>query len=410
MVPISTGPSARFSAELDSPTRQRRRAAAMLRLRSCILTHLLSSHSAAHPISPLHRLLSASASQSPKFAVEQYLVATCGLTGAQALKASAKISHLKSPTNPDAVLAFLAGLGLSSTDVAAVIATDPNFLCTGVERTLAPVVIDLARLGLSHAEIARLVSLAPGHFRCRSIVSNLPYYLSLLGSKENLLHALKRGTYFLSSDLERVTKPNVALLRECGLDASDIAKLCRAMPRMLSTKTERIQAMVACAEGLGVPRGSGMFMRALYAVHFLSKEKITAKVEYLKNTFRWSDAEVRIAVSKAPNVLTKSEESLLRRSEFLISKVGMLPAYIAHRPVMLGYSLEGRLRPRSYAVKFLKEKGLVDQDRDYYTALMLGEKAFVEKFICPHKEAAPHLAEDYAAACRGEVPTRFNFT
>ena len=89
----------------------------MLRLRSCVLTHLLSSPSAS-PISSLHRLLSTVVSVPPisassGFAVEDYLVATCGLTRAQALKASAKLSHLKSPSNPDAVLAFLAGLGLS---------------------------------------------------------------------------------------------------------------------------------------------------------------------------------------------------------------------------------------------------------------------------------------------------------
>jgi mTERF domain-containing protein len=41
---------------------------------------------------------------------------------------------------------------------------------------------------------------------------------------------------------------------------------------------------------------------------------------------------------------------------------------------------------------------------------MISEKVFMEKFICPHKEAAPKLAQDYAAACRGKMPTRFRFT
>jgi mTERF domain-containing protein len=35
---------------------------------------------------------------------------------------------------------------------------------------------------------------------------------------------------------------------------------------------------------------------------------------------------------------------------------------------------------------------------------------FLDKYVHPYKEAAPHLAQDYAAACRGEVPTRFGFT
>ena len=157
----------------------------MLRLRNSILTRLLPSISAAS-ISPLHRFLSTAAaapaaSSNPSFAVEDYLVATCGLTRAQALKASAKLSHLKSPTNPDAVLAYLADLGLPSADVAAVVAKDPIFLCAKVDRTLSPVVLGLTGIGLSRPQVARLASLAPGNFRCRSIVSNLPYCLSQIG-------------------------------------------------------------------------------------------------------------------------------------------------------------------------------------------------------------------------------------
>ncbi|CAM0948145.1 unnamed protein product [Alopecurus aequalis] len=373
----------------------------MLRLRSCVLTH---------PVSSLLRLLSAAApadSPNPSFAVKEYLVGTCGLTRPQALKASTKLSHLKSPSKPDAVLAFLAGLGLSSADVAAVVAKDPQFLCAKVGKTLASNFVRLTGLGLSPSE----VTLAPGSFRLASIVSNLPYYLSLFGSYHNILRALKRCPYdFLSADLDRVVKPNVAFLRECGVDACDIAKLCILQPRWLTSTLERLQAIVACAERLGVPRGSGMFRLALQAVGFYTEETIAAKVDILKKMFSWSDAEVAIAVSKHPSMLNRSKETLQHMPDFLINKVGLGPAYIAHRPVMLTYSLEGRIRPRYYVLKFLKEKGLVHQHRDYYAVLVISNKAFMEKFICPHKKVAPHLAEYYAAACSGEVPTRFKFT
>ncbi|KAM0839432.1 hypothetical protein ACQ4PT_060317 [Festuca glaucescens] len=314
----------------------------MLRLQRCILARLLSSPSAS-PTPSLQRLLSVAApaaSSSSGFAVEEYLVATCGLTRAQALKASAKLSHLKSPTNPDAVLAFLDGLGLSSADVAAVVAKDPEFLCASVEKTLAPVVVGLSGHGLSHAEIARLFSLARREFRHRSMVSSLPYYLWLLGFTENLVQFLKRSSSLLGYSLEKV-------------------------------------ARVACAEGLAVPRGSGMFRYALEAVAFLGEEKITAKMDYLKNTFRWSDAEVAVAVSKLPAMLTRSRDILQSMSEFLIFEVGLEPAYIAHRLALLSYSLEGRLRPRYYAVKFLKEIGLLDRDRSYYSAVMVTDKVFM---------------------------------
>ncbi|VAI52719.1 unnamed protein product [Triticum turgidum subsp. durum] len=384
----------------------------MLRLRRSLFSQILSSPSAS-PISHLRRLFSAAAPAVPpnpsSFSVEDYLVVTCGLTPAQARKASPRISHLKSPTNPDAVLAFLAGLGLSGADIAALVAKDPLFLCAKVEKTLSPVVVGLTGLGLSRSQIARLVSLPGVTFRCKSIIAGLEYCLALFGSSDNLLRALKGGSV-LCSDLDRVVKPNVAFLRECGLGACDIARLCIPTPSLLSISPERIRTAVACVEGLGVPCGSRMFKHALQAVAFLSEDKITTKVEHLKKTFRWSDAEVGIAVSKAPKLLTMSIESLQRRSEFLISEVGLEMTYIVYRPAMLMYSLEGRLRPRYYVVKFLKENGLLSRNRDYYSAVKITEKEFVEKFICPHKDAAPHLADDYGAACRGEVPARFSFT
>ncbi|CAM0879966.1 unnamed protein product [Alopecurus aequalis] len=365
--------------------------------------------------SPLHRLHSAAAanpatSEPPAFAIQQYLIDTCGLTRAQALKASTKLAHLKSPTNPDAVLAVLAGLDLSGADIASLVAKDPLLLCSSVERTLAPIVAGLTGLGLSRSEIARLPSVAPFSFRSRSIVSNLPYYLSLVGSYENLLRLLKRSAYVLSSEPEKKGKPNLAFLRECGLGACDFAKLCILMPGLLTSKMERLHAMVACVEALGVPRGSGMFRQVLQVVGFLSHEKIAARVEYLKKTFRWSDAEARIALCKFPVALRQSKDTLRSKSEFLITQVRLEPAYIAHRPVLLSYSLEGRLKPRYYVVKFLKEKGLLDHDRDYYYVAALVEKVFLERYIRPHKEVAPYLAEDYAEACRGETPTRFRLS
>ncbi|KAM3297233.1 hypothetical protein ACQJBY_039220 [Aegilops geniculata] len=364
-----------------------------LRLRCRALSQILSSSPSASPISQLlgyhSRLLSAAApvvSPNPSFAVEDYLVSTCGLTRAQAAKASPKLSHLKSPSRPDAVLAFLAGLGLSGVDVAGLVAREPQLLCAKVERTLAPNVAALTGVGLSRSEIVGLLSLGCGKFRSRSDVSKLQYHLSLFGSTENFLHALKRkGCSILWADLERVVKPNVAALREFGLGPCAIAKLCLAQPWLLTCNVERVRATAVCVEGLGIPRGSGMFRHALNAVAFVSKGKISAKVEHLKKTFRWSDAEVGIAISKAPNVLNKTKEFLQR-------------------------SLEGRVRPRSYVVKFLKANGLLDPDRDLYSVLVLSEKVFMEKYICPHKEAAPCLAGDYADACKGLLPTNFRFT
>jgi mTERF domain-containing protein len=108
-------------------------------------------------------------------------------------------------------------------------------------------------------------------------------------------------------------------------------------------------------------------------------------------------------------LLMRSKDMLECRSQFLISEVGLEPVCIAHRPVIICLILEGRLQPRHYVLKFLKETGILDRDWSFYTPVVKTDNVFMEKYISLYKEAAPHLAEDYAAACRGEVPANFRF-
>ncbi|GJN00260.1 hypothetical protein PR202_ga17678 [Eleusine coracana subsp. coracana] len=85
------------------------------------------------------RLLSSAVSTiSPKpFAINGYLVDSCGLTKVQALKAPKKLAHHQTSSKPNVVLSFLAGLDLPRFDIATVVAYDPRILCASVEETLA---------------------------------------------------------------------------------------------------------------------------------------------------------------------------------------------------------------------------------------------------------------------------------
>nr|TKW20539.1 hypothetical protein SEVIR_4G095300v2 [Setaria viridis] len=308
----------------------------------------------------------ASSSASPghaPFAVADYLAASCHLTRNQALRASRKLSHFKSPSKPDAVLAALSGFGFTPQDIAAAVIRHPELLCCKVDKTLALRFAALKDHGLSASQIARLLVLDPRGFLQPAIVSKLKYYVHLFGSVDDLVKAIPHSRNLLSADLENVVEPNVRRLGEY-----DISRICRGAPRLICTRPEHIQAI----------------------------ESIATKMEFLKTTFQWSEDRVRLAVSRDPGVLTVSKDKALRVSKFLMSVVRLDPEYIAYTPAMLKFCLQGRHIPRHYVMKFLKENGLLKHDRSYYSAVVVTEK-----------EAAPHLAEDYAAARRGEVPSRF---
>ncbi|OEL13890.1 hypothetical protein BAE44_0025091 [Dichanthelium oligosanthes] len=364
------------------------------------------SHLPASCISSL-RLLSTAAPTSPKpFAVEDYLVVNCGLTRAQSLKASRYLSHLKSPTKPDAVLAFLDGLGLPRSDIAAVVASDPLILCASVEKTLAPRISELGKLGLSRAQIARLTSVARFSFRSGSLARNLSFWLSVFGNSfETLEKAHRMNSGILTVHIEKVAMPNVSFLQQCGISACEVAGLNMYSSRLLSLRPDSLREAVERVEELGVERGSPMFRHALVVVATMHKEDLARKMElFLKIGF--SQDQVLVIVRKAPRVLRLTEEKIRRVMHFLTTDVGLEAPYIAQRPVLFMYSLEWRLLPRHWLLNVLREKELLNVEIDYYYTSSVAEKIFVERFVHPYKDYIPGLADDYASRCSGKAPNR----
>ncbi|XP_062222002.1 uncharacterized protein LOC133921226 isoform X2 [Phragmites australis] len=375
--------------------------------------HLIPFHRSASPIHlSLHRaLLSAAAAASPAhFAVDDYLVTTCGLTNEQAAKAAKYISHFKFPSKADAVLAFFTGpaLGLSKADIALLVSLDPRILNSSVEKTLRARVDGFLSHGFTAAQIRSFVRRAPSLFRSVNINKKLGFWMPLFGSPERLLQASDWNNWLLTTDLKKV-EPNVAFLKQCGLSAGDIAKLLVAASRLVTMHPEYVQDAVRRTTQLGVAPGSQMFRHALATIGCICQEKVDAKVAVLKETLGWSQEEVNLAFSKAPRILVASEERLRRNAEFLINKVGLPPQYIAHRSVLLMYSLERRLVPRHLVVKALKERRLVDQDRCFFNVVTPTEEKFLEKFVAPYEKSIPGLADDYESACAGKVPEGFQY-
>jgi mTERF domain-containing protein, mitochondrial len=371
----------------------------MHRLRRCILSHLRSpsphSTPSISPLFALHRLFATASS----FAAEEYLVANCGLTPAQALKASKKISHLNSPSRPDAVLAFLAGLGLSRAEVATVVSSDPHFLCADVEKTLVPRVVELTDIGLSRAEMARLVLTSQIPFRTASLRRNLDFWLSFFGSFDELLQILKVNKGLLGIDLEKVAKPNVELLQQCGISLSDVPH--RFMSRMVGRSTNHLQEALARVYEFGIEQSSWAFIHAFAKFAFLSREKLNKNIQVFEK-FGWSRVDISSAVRRAPDILCLTEERVKRGLEFLTGDVMLEVPYIAQRPKLMLCSLERRLVPRHCLINFLKARELMMIQLSFYSITLMGEEKFLKKFVHPYEKSVPGLAAAYASSCAGK--------
>jgi mTERF domain-containing protein, mitochondrial len=261
--------------------------------------------------------------------------------------------------------------------------------------------------GLSTSQIAHFFLADPWAIQQAATISKLQFYVPFFGSVNNFLLAMKKCPYLLRYNLDMMVKPNVSLLSEYALSALDISKICLKKPSLLCLPSWKVQAMAAWVDSFGIPRGKPMFRLALQCVACCSEKSIAAEMELLKKALQRSDAEVMTLLSRSPALITTSLDRIQRVSQFLVSEAELDPKYIASSPGLMTYILEGHLRPRFYVVKFLKEKGLLGQQRSYYSSIVVKEKDFVERFIHPYKDAAPHLAEDYATACRRQVASRF---
>ncbi|KAF0894679.1 hypothetical protein E2562_001972 [Oryza meyeriana var. granulata] len=426
---------------------------------------------------PLSTAARSTASATP-FSVEDYLVAICGLTGAQALKASAKLSHLKSASNPDAVLAHLSGLGLSRADHAAVVAAEPRVLCVRSHNIASRIASLRDRVGLSDRQIGSFL-LAGGArgLRTCDIAPMLEFWIPFLGSFEMLLKILKSNNAIVTVSIEKVIKPNVALFQACGLTVRDIVKMAY-LSRMVTTNPKRVETSVQRADELGVPRSSSLFKYMLAITCCLSEDKATARMRFWSSTLSCSMDDIRDIVCKSPSILGYSEENIRSKIEFLtstlgcskekicavlfkkpkivgcsdenirgkiefltstlgcskekicavvckqpqilgfsyknichkinfmISEVGLEREFIVERPWMLGYSLEKRIGPRHSVIKILRAMGLMKDAVDFSNSLVSSEKKFIARYIDPYKQAAPMLADSYAAACARKIPAQ----
>ncbi|KAF8729913.1 hypothetical protein HU200_017375 [Digitaria exilis] len=362
------------------------------------------------PAASLHRLslsTAAAAAVAPPagFLVEDYLVASCGLTPAQARKASRYLTHVRSPDKPDAVRAFLAGVGLSESDVAAAVVSYPMLLSGRVDGTLTPRIAQLRELGLSPPQISSLIAVAPEVLFSPVKISKLAFYLSYLGSYDRVHSALTRCCYLLRPDLDTVVRPNIAFLHQCGLTDDAIGKHFLLRTRILLMEPQRLKEIAARAEEIGVPCNSVMFKHVLTILYNVNAGKVNAKFSILKKVIGCSEAELSIVVRKMPTILTYSESKIGRNMEFLKVEVGLEPSYILQRPAMLGYSIEKRLMPRHCVIRILKSKGFLSKEIDFFHVISITEESFVEKFILPYNKSVPGLIEAYAAACKGQVAT-----
>ncbi|CAL9083584.1 unnamed protein product, partial [Musa textilis] len=357
------------------------------RRRPADAVHFLASHS-----------YSAASGAPQSSLMAEYLVSSCGFDPDQAAKASKLLGRIESRHQPDSVLGLFKSYGFDNTQVKAVISANPRWLLLDVEKTLAPRFRALQDLGFSCSDITHLVRSNKHviNHKSETIVSKIQLWQRLVGSNDFLVKLCKRHRWFLGASIEKRIRPNIEILRDCGITDQKLSMILRRHPYLIIQKAEALKASISRVENLGVARTSGMFPQTLKVVHMITEKNFKAHLEFFKG-FGWSEDDFLAAFRKCPTLVGVSLKSLQRKMEFLVNEAGCAPSYLALRPLILLMSLEKRLIPRHRIVTGLKSRGVCISNLSISTYVKYPEKKFVGKFVDCYKEY-PELIELYNAA------------
>ncbi|XP_074561618.1 transcription termination factor MTERF15, mitochondrial-like [Curcuma longa] len=326
------------------------------------------------------------------FSVVEYLVDSCGLSAAEASKASLSLSGLKSSEKPDYSLNFLKSQGFTDSHIKRIINICPGIVCTKVE----PKFRSLLDAGFSQSDLVEIITSYPYilNFNMRSVVPKLEFWDRLFGSRELLVKCLKQN-WFFSFSVEKRILPNLKFFMDvCGISEEKASQVMRNRPEFLGQKPDSLQILVRRADELGVPRQSPMYPRLLIALYGVTKENFEAKHK-LFTSLGWSESDFFTAVRKTPTLLTISQPHIRRKIEFFVKEVGCSPSFITQHPGILLFSLDKRVIPRFQVLELLKSENLWTAKGSLLSYLIPSDKKFMEKFVLPYKEKVPKLVDIY---------------
>ncbi|XP_043723152.1 transcription termination factor MTERF5, chloroplastic-like [Telopea speciosissima] len=328
-------------------------------------------------------------SESSPF-MEDYFIRSFGWSREKAIHASKRLLHIKSPKKPDAVLAFLRGIGLSESQLSVVISRRPIILTAGVESSLLPKVKLFESLGASGKELADLIASSASCLSNsvdRRIVPCVDVLRDLLQDDKKVRLALKRCPWILSSNPDKVLRRNVGFLLQKGLEGPSLSTLIFKSPNILVMKLEQLSVACQIVEQFGLACSSSpeAYANALHVVTTVSKENLSKKLDIF-STYGFEESDKYVLFKSSPAVFRLNEENLKSKLDFFLSSMDNPRELLLKCPLIMGLSLEERLMPRYSWIQNLRSRGLVSKKIDYATAFCISEDKFVKRYVHKFKD------------------------
>ncbi|RDX71057.1 hypothetical protein CR513_49629, partial [Mucuna pruriens] len=329
-------------------------------------------------------------SQQHSFTVS-YLISNCGFSPETALKASERV-RFETPQKPDSVIAFFRDNGFTNSHINGIVKRVPDVLACNPHKRLLPKFEFLLSKGASASDIVQLVNRCPRILGCsleNNVIPTFELVRRFLQSDKKIIDCVLANRHFLDYN---IAAQNVNILDDVGVKDSNIAYLFRTRPSILLSSD--LGRAVEEVKEMGFDPSKIGFVMALHAKRGVSKSRWDAKVDAFKS-WGWSEEMVLEAFRKHPLFMLMSRDKINEVMRFWVDRLGWDPLALAKRPIMFGYSLEGRIIPRGLVVRYLVAKGLRETGASLFTPFTISEKLFLEKYVMRFKEEMCQLLQLY---------------
>ncbi|KAH6827402.1 hypothetical protein C2S53_017957 [Perilla frutescens var. hirtella] len=302
--------------------------------------------------------------------------------------ASLVASHLpkfRSPKRADSVLSFLKENSFTSAQLEKLVVYKPRILGFTIEVIKLKLKV-FQDVGLSSEEIAKMVSINQSIIhssRSNKIIPSLSLLKGLLGSNDEVARLLRKSSWFLTHDLEKVLMPNLETLKSCGIPMVRILQFLYVRPRCFLLKPDIMRKSVDRTIEMGVSLTSVHFIHAASVFSFTSQGIWEVNLQALRDS-GFSDNDISTMFRKAPTVFYVSAKKIKNVIELVLATGKYNISDIVASPLSLGFSIEKRLEPRLQILGVLESRDLIKKWPALGTILRYSDGEFLDRFVRPY--------------------------
>ncbi|CAE7809086.1 unnamed protein product [Symbiodinium sp. CCMP2592] len=306
-------------------------------------------------------------SDSSRPNLEEFLRKEVGLSTWQVAEVIAKCPQVLGysiEANLKPTVEWIKGLGMSQSQVAKVIAAFPAVLGLSIEANLKPTVEWMKGLGLSQSQVAKIIATFPqvlGLSSEENLKPTVDWINSLGLSQSQVAKVIVKHPQVLGLSIEANLKPTVDWVKGLGLSQSQVAKIIATFPQVLGYSIEaNLKPTVEWIKGLGMSQSqvAKVILRHPQVLGLSIEANLKPSVEWIKG-LGLSQSQVAKVIARFPSVLGYSIEANQKPTVKWIKGLGLSQSQVAKvivkHPPVLGYSLQANLKP---TVEWIKGLGL----------------------------------------------------